>query len=71
MRRLENDDLEQGAADGGALLGEFLRARRDGLRPHDVGLPAGVRRRAPGLRYRRLCVVTCSSSLCHHLATSP
>lgn len=31
-------------------LGEFLRARRDQLRPEDVGLPAGSRRRAPGLR---------------------
>lgn len=31
-------------------LGEFLRARRDGLRPEDFGLPPGQRRRAPGLR---------------------
>lgn len=31
-------------------LGEFLRARRDQLRPQDVGLPSGSRRRAPGLR---------------------
>lgn len=31
-------------------LGEFLRARRDRLRPADFGLPAGVRRRVPGLR---------------------
>lgn len=38
------------SADHGALLGEFLRARRDALRPHEVGLPAGARRRAPGLR---------------------
>lgn len=30
-------------------LGEFLRARRDRLRPEDFGLPRG-RRRAPGLR---------------------
>lgn len=30
-------------------LGEFLRARRDGLRPEDFQLPRG-RRRAPGLR---------------------
>jgi len=28
----------------------FLRARRAGLRPRDVGLPDGVRRRTPGLR---------------------
>ena len=31
-------------------LGEFLRARRDGLAPASVGLPAGKRRRTPGLR---------------------
>jgi transcriptional regulator with XRE-family HTH domain len=31
-------------------LGAFLRARRDALTPQQVGLPAGPRRRAPGLR---------------------
>ncbi len=31
-------------------LGEFLRARRDGSKPEDFGLPGGNRRRAPGLR---------------------
>ncbi len=31
-------------------LGEFLRAQRDRLLPADFGLPAGQRRRAPGLR---------------------
>jgi transcriptional regulator with XRE-family HTH domain len=31
-------------------LGNFLRAQRDRLRPEDFGLPAGHRRRAPGLR---------------------
>jgi transcriptional regulator with XRE-family HTH domain len=31
-------------------LGEFLRARRDQLRPADFGLDVGRRRRAPGLR---------------------
>jgi transcriptional regulator with XRE-family HTH domain len=31
-------------------LGTFLRAQRDRLRPEDFGLPAGQRRRAPGLR---------------------
>jgi transcriptional regulator with XRE-family HTH domain len=33
-----------------AELARFLRDRRGGLRPGDVGLPAGVRRRTPGLR---------------------
>jgi transcriptional regulator with XRE-family HTH domain len=31
-------------------LADFLRRRRAGLRPADVGLPEGRRRRAPGLR---------------------
>jgi len=33
-----------------AALGEFLRERRGRVRPGDVGLPAGGRRRTPGLR---------------------
>ncbi|MFS0795550.1 helix-turn-helix transcriptional regulator [Microbacterium sp. 1P10AE] len=31
-------------------LGEFLRARRELVRPEEVGLPSGSRRRVPGLR---------------------
>lgn len=31
-------------------LGAFLRSRRERLRPQDVGLPSGPRRRTPGLR---------------------
>jgi len=33
-----------------AALADFLRSRRSGLRPEDVGLPAGPRRLVPGLR---------------------
>jgi transcriptional regulator with XRE-family HTH domain len=33
-----------------AALAGFLRHRREALQPEDVWLPAGVRRRAPGLR---------------------
>src|SRR5262249_10822583 len=33
-----------------AELGTFLRSRRSRLRPRDVGLPDGARRRTPGLR---------------------
>src|SRR5690606_12452437 len=33
-----------------AGLADFLRRRRETLRPADVGLPDGVRRRTPGLR---------------------
>ncbi|MEO3875890.1 helix-turn-helix transcriptional regulator [Nonomuraea sp. B12E4] len=32
------------------LLGQFLRARREVLRPGDLGLPTGTRRRVAGLR---------------------
>ncbi len=32
------------------VLGEFLKCRRDGIQPADIGLPAGARRRTPGLR---------------------
>jgi transcriptional regulator with XRE-family HTH domain len=31
-------------------LGDFLRKRREKLKPKDVGLPSGNRRRTPGLR---------------------
>lgn len=31
-------------------LGGFLKSRRDRIRPRDVGLPTGPRRRVPGLR---------------------
>ncbi|MFH8348480.1 helix-turn-helix transcriptional regulator [Streptomyces sp. NPDC018045] len=31
-------------------LGDFLRSRRERITPADVGLPAGARRRTPGLR---------------------
>ncbi|WP_442942814.1 hypothetical protein [Nocardia sp. NBC_01503] len=33
-----------------SALAEFLRTRRNRLRPSDVGLPEGNNRRAPGLR---------------------
>jgi transcriptional regulator with XRE-family HTH domain len=33
-----------------AELARFLRDRREGLRPADAGVPAGPRRRTPGLR---------------------
>ena len=37
-----------------AELADFLRTRRDALRPEDVGLPGGGRRRTPGLRREEL-----------------
>ncbi|MFG1947796.1 helix-turn-helix transcriptional regulator [Nonomuraea sp. NPDC048826] len=40
-----------------AELGAFLRSRRQRLRPEDVGLPAGPRRRTPGLRREEVAVL--------------
>ncbi|GGS45051.1 helix-turn-helix transcriptional regulator [Streptomyces griseoviridis] len=37
-------------------LGAFLRSRRERLRPQDVGLPTGPRRRTPGLRREEVAV---------------
>jgi hypothetical protein len=39
-------------------LGGFLRSRRERLRPEDVGLPSGPRRRTPGLRREEIAVLT-------------
>ena len=38
-------------------LGAFLRARREATSPADVGLPAGPRRRTPGLRRAELATL--------------
>ncbi|TMR93867.1 helix-turn-helix domain-containing protein [Nonomuraea basaltis] len=41
----------------GNELGAFLRARREAVKPADVGLPDGTRRRTPGLRRSELATV--------------
>ncbi|SEE30210.1 Helix-turn-helix domain-containing protein [Jiangella alba] len=53
-----------GPGGGGSLgtvsdneLGAFLRSRRDAITPAQVGLPAGPRRRAPGLRRAELAIL--------------
>ena len=38
-------------------IGDFLRARRELVRPEDVGLPGGERRRVPGLRREELALL--------------
>jgi transcriptional regulator with XRE-family HTH domain len=38
-------------------LGDFLRARRQQVRPADVGLVPGARRRVPGLRREELAML--------------
>jgi transcriptional regulator with XRE-family HTH domain len=43
-------------------LGEFLRARREQLRPEDVGLVSGARRRVAGLRREELALLAGISS---------
>jgi transcriptional regulator with XRE-family HTH domain len=43
-------------------LGDYLRARRDLVRPEDVGLAAGDRRRVPGLRREELSMLAGISS---------
>ena len=45
-----------------AGLADFLRRRRERLRPADVGLPDGVRRRAPGLRREEVAQLAGMSS---------
>ncbi|GFG51396.1 transcriptional regulator [Mycolicibacterium agri] len=41
-----------------AALADFLRRRREAIRPSDVGLPAGVRRRTAGLRREEVAQLT-------------
>ena len=43
-------------------LGDFLRARREQLRPEDVGLVGGARRRVAGLRREELALLSGISS---------
>ena len=38
-------------------LGAFLRSRREAIKPTDVGLPTGFRRRTPGLRRAELATL--------------
>lgn len=41
----------------GNRLGEYLRARRQAVRPEALGLPAGGRRRVPGLRREEVAML--------------
>ena len=43
-------------------MGDYLRARREQLRPDDVGLAAGTRRRVPGLRREEVATLAGISS---------
>ena len=44
-----------------SALGDYLRARREQVRPEEVGLAAGARRRVPGLRREELATLGISS----------
>ena len=46
----------------GTPLGDFLRARREALTPHDVGLPEHGRRRVKGLRREEVAILAGVSS---------
>ncbi|AUG78344.1 Putative DNA-binding protein [Kitasatospora sp. MMS16-BH015] len=41
-----------------AVLADFLRCSRERVRPEEVGLPAGARRRTPGLRREEVAQLT-------------
>jgi hypothetical protein len=43
-------------------LADFLRRRREALQPHEVGLPAGQRRRTRGLRREEVAVLAAMST---------
>jgi transcriptional regulator with XRE-family HTH domain len=45
-----------------AALAGFLRTRREALRPEDLGLPPGARRRAPGLRREEVASLAAMST---------
>jgi transcriptional regulator with XRE-family HTH domain len=45
-----------------SALADFLRSRREALQPTDVGLPAGARRRAPGLRREEVAQLAAMSA---------
>lgn len=45
-----------------SALGDYLRARREQVRPEQVGLAAGARRRVPGLRREELATLAGISS---------
>ena len=43
-------------------LADFLRHRREGLQPQEVGLPAGARRRTSGLRREEVAALAAMSA---------
>ena len=54
--------LRSGGGTRANALGDYLRARREQLRPDDVGLVPGARRRVPGLRREEVATLAGISS---------
>lgn len=54
--------MSQPHLDRARELGDLLRSRRERLRPAEVGLPAGARRRTPGLRREEVAALAAISS---------
>ena len=50
-------------------LAAFLKSRRDRIRPSDVGLPTGPRRRVPGLRREEVASRSSSDDALNLLAS--
>src|ERR1700757_2520359 len=48
-----------------AELADFLRQRRASLKPEDVGLPGGGRRRTPGLRREEVAQLAGVGATCY------
>lgn len=62
--RIREDNRGPDGSTGGTVLGsdrgelaDLLRSRRDRLKPRDVGLPTGARRRTPGLRREEVALL--------------
>ena len=53
----ENQVYAQSVATNTNALGDYLRTRREQIRPEDVGLIGGARRRVPGLRREELAML--------------
>ena len=47
------------------MIGAYLRARRELIRPEDVGIAASSRRRVPGLRRDELALLAGISTECY------
>jgi transcriptional regulator with XRE-family HTH domain len=61
-RLVSPHERKEAVVDDRNALGEFLRSRRERLRPQDVGMAPGGRRRTPGLRREEIALLATLSS---------